>query len=161
MLIHWRGIGVQTAVCHTFFFFTNSFTYKYLLQLVIGLIQGFWFLKQHKYWVIAKTPVGTQRQGDSVERQYSWGHNTGLRAQKLGRRRMLKTGEAASWQHTKNRLLSRASPQPAGGEARQVSRSMQPLLQPSLIALLRRGGHGTQALPRPEGTMVITGEPAE
>lgn len=74
---------------------------------------------------------------------YGCGHNTVLMAQKLGGRRMLKTGEAALWQQTKNRLLSRASPQPAGGEAQQVGRSMQPLLQPSQIALLRGGGHET------------------
>ncbi|EDK98611.1 mCG140814, partial [Mus musculus] len=73
-------VALQTTICYTVLGFwgggccTNSFTCKSILQLVIGLIQCFWFPKHHKYWVTAKTP--TQRQGDSVGGWYGWGHNT-------------------------------------------------------------------------------------
>jgi hypothetical protein len=32
----------------------NRFTYKCSLQLVIGLIQGLWFLLYHRYWTLTE-----------------------------------------------------------------------------------------------------------
>lgn len=56
--------ALETAVCHIVFLFIsfnfppNSFTCKYSLQRVVGLVQSFWFLTHQKYFTIAKTCLG-------------------------------------------------------------------------------------------------------
>lgn len=53
-------VALETAVCHTVYIHTcpNSMTCKYSLQWVAGPVQGFWFMKQHKYWTTAETRLG-------------------------------------------------------------------------------------------------------
>lgn len=54
--LHFIKVALQTAMCHTVYVFCpNSFTCKYLLQRVIGLVQSFWFLK-HSSWIFWRCP---------------------------------------------------------------------------------------------------------
>lgn len=57
-----HSVYVCVCVC------PNSFTCKFLWQWAIGLVQGSWFLKYHKYWTTTEThlryPVLAQNQGD-------------------------------------------------------------------------------------------------
>lgn len=66
---------MNCSVFHsTFFFFFLKLLYlPILLQRVVGLIQGFWFLKHDKYWTMIKTLLEYQGQGDLEAMQGIWG----------------------------------------------------------------------------------------
>lgn len=66
-------MALQTAVLHVIFVCLNSCTCKYSFKLVLGLVQGFQFLKHYKYWVTFETCLRysavVQSQDDLAARQ--------------------------------------------------------------------------------------------
>lgn len=55
-LIYQSGTA-NCCVSHSIFFCPNSFTCKYLLQCVIGLVQNFWFLKHLDILILPRVRV--------------------------------------------------------------------------------------------------------
>lgn len=51
-------VALRVTVCHSISFYSISLICKYSLQWVISLVQGFWFLLHHHYWVLTKTILG-------------------------------------------------------------------------------------------------------
>lgn len=63
----------------------NSFPCKYLLQWVITLVHGFWFLKHHQYWTIAETHLGCTAATRSSGWSCGWGVLPGCRIRESSR----------------------------------------------------------------------------
>lgn len=80
-------VTLQTAVGHQVHIYIcpNSFPCKYLLQWVITLVHGFWFLKHHQYWTIAETHLGCTAATRSSGWSCGWGVLPGCRIQESSR----------------------------------------------------------------------------
>lgn len=54
MFVHHCGIE-NCGISHSIPLCPNSFTYKFPLQWVVGLLQGLWLLIPHWYWILTET----------------------------------------------------------------------------------------------------------